>query len=128
MRTIKALTVCQPYAALIVRGAKRIENRKWATGYRGPLAIHAGLSEDWLGTWPYPVPKLLYGAVVGVAKLVGCVRVEPLRRGEFDDRHPGLSDDIHAEGPWCWILEDAVEWQSPFLCKGARGLWEVELP
>jgi len=29
---------------LIAIGAKKIETRSWATGYRGPLAIHAGKS------------------------------------------------------------------------------------
>lgn len=40
--TIKALTLTQPYASLVVIGVKRIETRSWSTSYRGPLAIHAG--------------------------------------------------------------------------------------
>ena len=46
---MKALTVCQPYASLIVgwpgiaiEDIKQIENRNWKTSYRGPLLIHAG--------------------------------------------------------------------------------------
>ncbi len=39
---MKALTLTQPYAALVALGAKRIETRSWATTYRGVLAIHAG--------------------------------------------------------------------------------------
>jgi hypothetical protein len=38
---VKALSVRQPYAWLIVAGLKPIENRGWKTGYRGPLLIHA---------------------------------------------------------------------------------------
>src|SRR6516165_9385512 len=38
---MKALSVRQPFAHLIVTGIKRIENRFWATPYRGPLLIHA---------------------------------------------------------------------------------------
>lgn len=50
---MKALTICQPYAALICLPStdwrhKRVENRKWFTSYRGPLLIHAGKSRDWL--------------------------------------------------------------------------------
>lgn len=41
---MKALTLRQPWAGLIVSGAKRIETRSWATRYRGPLAIHASAS------------------------------------------------------------------------------------
>lgn len=39
---IKALTLTQPWAALVATGAKRIETRSWSTSYRGALAIHAG--------------------------------------------------------------------------------------
>lgn len=45
---MKALTICQPYAELIARGDKPIENRTWPTHYRGPLLIHAGKSRAWL--------------------------------------------------------------------------------
>lgn len=56
---MKALTICQPYAELICRADesedgrrgkrfKLVENRTWATKYRGPLAIHAGKSRKFL--------------------------------------------------------------------------------
>jgi activating signal cointegrator 1 len=38
---MKAITLTQPWAALVALGAKKIETRSWATSYRGPLAIHA---------------------------------------------------------------------------------------
>lgn len=41
-----ALTIKQPWASAIVLGLKSVENRTWPTGYRGPLAIHAGLRVD----------------------------------------------------------------------------------
>ena len=34
---MKALTIKQPWASLIVHGIKDIENRTWRTDYRGPL-------------------------------------------------------------------------------------------
>ena len=40
---MKAITIYQPWASLIACGAKRFETRSWATSYRGPIAIHAGL-------------------------------------------------------------------------------------
>ena len=45
---MKALTVLQPWAWALIHGPKRIENRSWATYYRGPLVIHAGKSKKWL--------------------------------------------------------------------------------
>jgi len=39
---MKAITIYQPWASLIAAGAKKYETRSWHTGYRGPIAIHAG--------------------------------------------------------------------------------------
>jgi hypothetical protein len=41
---MKVLSVRQPFAALLVSGAKRLEARSWDTSYRGPLLIHASSS------------------------------------------------------------------------------------
>lgn len=38
---MKALSLIQPWATLIVLGEKRIETRSWPTKHRGHLAIHA---------------------------------------------------------------------------------------
>ncbi len=39
---MQALSVRQPWAWLIVAGYKDVENRGWATKYRGRILIHAG--------------------------------------------------------------------------------------
>lgn len=41
MKTIKALTLWQPWASLIANGYKQYETRSWFTDYRGKLLIHA---------------------------------------------------------------------------------------
>jgi hypothetical protein len=38
---MKAITIKQPWASLIVHGIKDIENRSWKTNYRGKILIHA---------------------------------------------------------------------------------------
>jgi hypothetical protein len=38
---MKTLSIRQPYASLICKGIKTIENRTWKTNYRGKLLIHA---------------------------------------------------------------------------------------
>ena len=46
---MKAISIKQPWASLIAHGIKDIENRTWATKYRGKVLIHAS------GTWfKYP--------------------------------------------------------------------------
>ena len=42
---MKAITIYQPWASLIACGAKKFETRPWATKYRGPIAIHAGMKD-----------------------------------------------------------------------------------
>lgn len=43
---MRALSIRQPWAWAITYGWKPVENRKWSTRYRGPVAIHAGLREE----------------------------------------------------------------------------------
>lgn len=113
---MKALTVCQPYAELIARGEKPIENRTWPTSYRGPIAIHAGKSRTWLCEGDAArYPGMDYGAVIATARLVDCRRVEDLLEP--------LRSNEHASGPWCWILTD-IERIDPIQTRGAQGLWE----
>lgn len=91
-----ALSINQPWAWLIVNGAKDIENRDWPTKFRGPVAIHAGLKLDKGAAWymnqgihpvqgdlmrndhPAYVPsgepwRAQMGGIVGVADIVDCV-------------------------------------------------------
>lgn len=114
---IKALTICQPYADMIARGEKIIENRSWPTSYRGPLAIHAGKSVAWLDPEDkVDRPWMAFGAIVATARLVDCVRVESLP--------PDLQARFDANGPYCWILDDVKPFSTPVPATGARGLWE----
>lgn len=58
-----ALTIKQPWAALIIAGIKDVENRSWTTPHRGLLLIHAGITDDPprqpLGSRlpPHPAPR-----------------------------------------------------------------------
>ena len=40
---MKAISLKQPFAALVAAGVKKYETRKWKTEYRGPLLIQASL-------------------------------------------------------------------------------------
>lgn len=46
---MKAISLWQPWASLIMTGAKTFETRSWATNYRGPLVICA--SKGGLAKW-----------------------------------------------------------------------------
>lgn len=101
---MKALSIQQPFAALILTGRKRIEYRSWPApewliGRR--FAIHASqqLHPD-ASTVRLPLIK---GAVLGTVTLRG-LRGEP--------------------GDWQWLLADPVPLARPVPAKGRLRLWE----
>lgn len=100
---MKALTICQPYAQLIARGEKLVENRGWPTQYRGPLLIHAGKSRKFLGYkdeqhFSERGEPLLFGAVIAMARLIDMLHIDTIRRGDYDKKHPWLRTHEHAFG------------------------------
>ena len=133
---MKALTICQPYAALIVTGEKLVENREWPTNYRGRLLIHAGKSRQWLDDedeqdFAERGDPLVFGALVGEATLADVLHIAAIQRGDYDTRYPWLRDHAHTHGLWCWVLQDVKRYAQPVPWKGAQGLWdfpEASLP
>ena len=79
---MKAITICQPYPELILRGEKRVENRQQNWKHRGPILIHAGRSRDYLrlnekGTVDasgIALAQMTFGAIVGVCDIIDCIR------------------------------------------------------
>ena len=134
MKTIKVLSVRQPWAWLIVSGYKNIENRSWKTDYRGELFIHASQGFDWTALewleqfWEYQVlvcrhfgirgphiamRKEEFGAIVGYADLTDCVR---------------NANSIWAmPGCWHWELHRALQ-LAPIPLKGRLGIFEIPEP
>ena len=130
---MKALSLTQPWATLVVTGAKRFETRSWTTTYRGPLLIHAAKgfpvsarvfahTEFTLGRLPARIAR---GAIIGRVVLKNVYRAEelastltPLER-LYGDYTPGR---------WAWELAEAEMFETPIPYKGALGLFEVALP
>lgn len=122
---IMTLSVRQPWAWFIANGHKPVENRTWATRYRGPLLIHASkemgekdyqeaitfimdLDPDLAASRPY-YSQYQRGGIVGMATLVDCVT---------------SYDSPWFTGPIGWVLADAKPIE--FLpCPGRLGLFEI---
>jgi hypothetical protein len=145
-KMIKALTICQPHAFFVALPEsdprhKRVENRTWRTTYRGDLAIHAGMSRAWLGDteWAYHPADLVFGAIIAIARLVECIRLQDL-----DDLSSGLRprrsrlvpplplgphpSAPHTCGPYCWVLSDILVLEQPIPAMGRQGLWHWTPP
>lgn len=79
---MKALSIRQPWAWLIIHGGKDIENRTWHTSYRGRFLVHAakGMTKDEynfacgfaheLGVKIPPASELLRGGIIGSVELM----------------------------------------------------------
>lgn len=83
LKGLRALSLKQPWAWLVVNGYKEIENRNWQTHHRGPLLIHASMSKEDFNEeelhyirrdYRVVVPtELEIGGIVGVVDVVDCV-------------------------------------------------------
>jgi hypothetical protein len=79
-----ALSLKQPWAALVVQGLKTIEIRRWPTARRGRILIHAArVPDDRPEAWKH-VPKVLLplaqmqGGIIGSVELTDCLCYQDL--------------------------------------------------
>jgi activating signal cointegrator 1 len=119
---MRVLTICQPYATLIMQGHKRVENRDWPTRHRGQMFIHAGKSRAWMGAGD-DATAMPFGAILGFVTLVDCVHISKVHESE----HRWLPEHLHTIGPWCWVLSAPHQFVEPIPCAGKLGLWRVGL-
>jgi hypothetical protein len=114
---IRALSIQQPWAALILSGTKDVENRTWSTDWRGQLVIHAGQRRDQraltaLIECGYELdPHLPTGGYLGTVQLV--------------DVHPSQGDCCRwgEPGVYHWVLADAKPFAAPIPGKGQLRLY-----
>ena len=91
---MKCLSVCQPFAELIVEGKKTIELRKWNTKFRGEFLVHAAkniLIEDCKRM--KISSSITTGAIIGKVKLTDVKKYESDKELKSDKKkHHSLSD------------------------------------
>lgn len=141
---VKAITLHQPWASLVVHDYKRWETRSWSTSYRGWLAIHAAKRK------PRVVEFHPYDVFHRRLKMIGCIDVPKV--GDFNMplgavvgmaflTHVGRTDffvadaneDEIAFGDWspgrfAWRLLWVTPFKVPVLASGRQGLWNWTVP
>ncbi len=86
---IRVLSIRQPWAWLICNGLKSVENRTWATDYRGPILVHTGLARGaneaeyqriksrlqvhFSLDFPPTMGDFPKGGIIGFAEIIDCV-------------------------------------------------------
>lgn len=130
---MKALSLWQPWASLVVLGLKQYETRSWQTSYRGTLVIHAAKTwdEQQFEQWnrfeirldhTFAVPR---GVALGTVELIGCFQTTPLLGLEVP-----LGSHEHIFGNWspgryAWKLANPIQFPEPIPCAGHQRLWEI---
>ena len=85
-----ALSIKQPWAALLVHGRKTIEVRRWPTVRRGRILIHAArIADKRPEAWRHVPEHLreqagLQGGILGAVELTGCATYRTLEEFLFD--------------------------------------------
>lgn len=134
---MNALTVWQPYASLIVIGAKIYETRSWPTSHRGETAIHAA-KKPTLEVYrdlpdkvksaikgsvcPIKPEDLPTGVIVGTGKLVECHKIDRAFISRLSERENLLGD--FTPGRYAWEFACVIPFENPVPVRGAQGLWK----
>lgn len=145
---MKVLSIRQPWASLIVKGCKDVENRTWKTDYRGPIAIHASGNFDWsfldFEDWNDD-PLQQYCAIVRdyfgisaknnritrnkqeIGAIIGTVDLaDILTAGDAEAENNSI------KSPWCfyegfaWLFVNPKTLKNPIPCKGKLNLWNYD--
>lgn len=126
---MKAISIKQPWASLIVHGIKDIENRTWVCPqkYIGKrVLIHASAGnkfninlndEQMTAAFPLISKKSVlehwdFGAIIGSIKIVSCVQ-----------NHPSVWAEKRV---FNWVLSDPILFDTPISAKGRLGFWECK--
>ena len=125
---MKALTIKQPWASLIIEGNKKYEFRSWKTNYRGKILIHAGLSLEKDMEERFIKYDLEYklGYIIGEAEIVDCILVDKKLNEELRNIDPIVYGRSNHVENYAWKLENIKKYDNPIPCKGKLGLWNYE--
>jgi LSD1 subclass zinc finger protein len=143
---MKCISLWQPWASLIVIGAKHYETRHWSTSYRGKILIHAakrwGRDIDQLVVrepfrsalvnggcrTPWSLPL---GMIVGVADIVECylcdtrALIGPKGISRPLPSEPELSLGDYTQDRYAWKLENPRRFPTPIPYRGLQQIFNV---
>ena len=125
---MKALTIRQPWASLIINNYKKYEFRSWKTNYRGKILIHAGINieKKMISRFKDYNIECITGAIIGEAYLVDCILVDK----KFNDDLMAIDDVVYAKSNhverYAWKLENIIKYNEPIYCKGKLGIWNFD--
>ena len=127
---MKAITIKQPWATLIMSGVKRFEFRSWKTNYRGDVLIHAGKGIDKEAVErlaKYLPEELPMGKILGKVTITDCVPMS----SEFADMLSKENSDIYTTHSFSrnfgFQMENVVPFKKQIDAKGQLGFWNIDI-
>ena len=125
---MKALTIRQPWASLIIEGYKEYEFRSWKTSYRGKILIHAGSSLEKDVVERFKGYNLDYelGSIIGEAEIVDCILVDKEFNEELRQINPVVYAKSNHTETYAWKLQNIKKYANPIPAKGKLSLWNYE--
>lgn len=121
---MKALSLKQPWAELVLLGKKTIELRKWNTNFRGEFFIHASGNIDEEQMKKYNLKDLPKQSIVGRANLID-VKIYNNKKEFSEDSNKHLASNMDY-GKYGFILKN-VKRIDPIKHKGQLGFFNIDL-
>lgn len=129
---MKAISGYPQWFWLCAKGWKDIENRNWATKYRGRILLHAskhietcisGFIKDWLTPEQWAefsqVDWNMYaGHIIGEVDIVDC-------KFRFGEENDNLYSPWHIPGQYGFVLASSVLYDKPIPWRGRPGIFEI---
>lgn len=128
---MKALTIKEPYASIIMSGLKEYETRSWKTNYRGKIYIHASIKIDDDLKSRNDLQKLVYdnnitlkpGYILCEAYLDDCIYMNDMFIKNVSDKEKMVGR--YELGRYAWHLSD-IRVIEPVQAKGKLGIWNYD--
>jgi predicted transcriptional regulator len=121
---MKCLSVCQPFAELIVQGKKTIELRKWNTKFRGEFLVHAPQKIRLDDCKRLKIkPEMTVGAIIGKVELINVREYENASQIKIDSKKHLASNDVNGN-KYGFILQNPKQLRIPIPCTGQLNFFE----
>jgi len=123
---MKCLSVCQPFAELIVQGKKTIELRKWNTKFRGEFLVHAPQKIRLDDCKRLKIkPELIVGAIIGKVELIDVKEYENASQIKIDSKKH-LASNGESDNKYGFVLQNPKQLRIPIPCNGQLNFFEFK--
>lgn len=130
-KTMKAISLWEPWATAMALGLKANETRSWFAAYRGDLVIcsakrpttaleHAVCAENRIDP-----ATLVFGCALCIVELYDCVSTNGLA-GKIPAQEARLGN--YEFGRFAWLTRNLRRFETPIPVSGKQGFFNVEIP